>query len=88
MLLFASFAFILCILFVTVDGQSDFMYQGGLFWISILFAVMTVMVEDQGEVMGDSLDRSLISWIGKKSYLIYLWHYPVIILALGVFAAG
>ena len=88
MLLFASFAFILCVLFVTVDGQSDFMYQGGLFWISILFAVMTVMVEDQGEVMGDSLDRSLISWIGKKSYLIYLWHYPVIILALGAFAAG
>ena len=88
MLMFAVFAFILCILFVTVDGQSDFVYQGGMFWISVLFAVMTALVEDQGEWMGDSLEHSIISWIGKKSYLIYLWHYPVIVLALGTFVIG
>lgn len=88
MLIFASFIFIFCILFVSVDGRSDFVYQGGMFWISVLFAVITAMVEDQGDVMGDRLERSLISWIGRKSYLIYLWHYPVIILISGTFVIG
>lgn len=75
------FLFILCTLFVTVDGRYDFVYQGGLFWISVAFAVMTGLIENQGGLTGDRLERSPVSWLGRQSYWIYLWHYPVIILA-------
>lgn len=79
----AGFVLVLCVLFVTVEGRSDYVYRGGMFWITIFFACMTAVVENMGAVMGDSLDRSFISWLGKNSYRIYLWHYPIIILALG-----
>ena len=60
-ILSAVFAIIIILLFITVNGYSDRLYQGGMFIISLMFAV-------------------ILAYIGRKSYIIYLWHYPVIIL--------
>lgn len=79
---FPVFVMIICILFITVDGQYHFLYQGGMFLISLFFAVMIDMIENQETSIGSLLDTSWLSLLGKKSYGIYLWHYPIIILAL------
>lgn len=80
--LFLLFILITCILFITVNGQSSLLYQGGMFLISLFFAVLIDLIENQEETIGKMLDASWLSLLGQKSYGIYLWHYPIIILAL------
>lgn len=79
---FGLFLLVLCILFVTIDGQSSFLYQGGMFYISILFAAMINIMENHEASIRKLHIASQLSFLGKKSYNIYLWHYPFIILAL------
>lgn len=80
--LFGIFLLIICILFVTVDGRYSFLYQGGMFLVSLFFAAIIDIIEYQETTIGKRLDTSWLSLLGKKSYGIYLWHYPIIILAL------
>lgn len=81
-LLFFFFVLTIGILFFTVDGQNNFLYQGGMFLLSLFFATMINLIANQEASIGRFLDTSLLSLLGKKSYGIYLWHYPIIILAL------
>lgn len=41
-ILLPAFLIILCILFLTIDGQQRFLYQGGMFSVSLLFACMII----------------------------------------------
>ena len=80
-LLFPAFLAALCILFVTIDGQFQFLYQGGMFFFSLFFACMIILTEKQDTLFRRLPNFPLFSLLGKKSYGIYLWHYPLIILA-------
>lgn len=77
----ALFFLITCLLFFTVNGQNRFVYQGGMFVISLFFAIMVCFFKNHGKILECLPGTCLISWIGKQSYYIYLWHYPLIILA-------
>lgn len=79
--IFGLFVLTTILLFVTIDGQSDLVYQGGMFVVSLGFAFMICLMEDNSEWLSTLLESSLISLLGKKSYWIYLWHYPVAVLA-------
>lgn len=80
--LFAFFILTIGFLFFTVDGQSNFLYQGGMFLLSLFFALMIHLIASQETGIGNLLEPSLLSLLGRKSYGIYLWHYPIIILTL------
>lgn len=80
-LLFVLFVMTIGVLFFTVNGQDNFLYQGGMFLLSLFFAAMINLIANQESSIGRLLDTSILSFIGKKSYGIYLWHYPIIILA-------
>lgn len=80
--IYSIFIPVICLLFVMVDGQSRFLYQGGMFFLSILFSAVINMIENREGINTGSADNSLLSLLGRKSYWIYLWHYPLIILAL------
>ena len=80
-MIFGLFVLTTILLFVTIDGQSDLVYQGGMFVVSLGFAFMICLMEDNSEWLSTLLESSLISLLGKKSYWIYLWHYPVAVLA-------
>lgn len=81
-LLFAFFVLSIGVLFFTADGQNNFLYQGGMFLLSLFFAAMINLIANQEASIGTLLDTSLLSLIGRKSYGIYLWHYPIIILTI------
>lgn len=70
-----------CFFFLTVNGQNQFVYQGGMFVISLFFAGMVLFFENHGKLLENLPGTAFISWIGQKSYYIYLWHYPLMILA-------
>lgn len=80
--LFGIFTLILCFLFVAIDGQNSFLYQGGMFLISLFFAAVIHMMESLETSESKLPGISFLSLLGKKSYSIYLWHYPIIFLTL------
>lgn len=72
----------LIVLFVWIDGQYAFLYQGGLFMISLSFAGIIHLLENQEKTTATLFHTPLLDLLGKRSYPIYLWHYPIITLLL------
>lgn len=75
--------FILCILstitlYTFLDGQNSFTYRGGMFLATLIFAVLIQLCANSQLPVGKWLDIKLLSWIGERSYEVYLWMYPVI----------
>lgn len=56
------------------------LYLGGLASFSILTAVVTVILAHPATLTGRVMGCKPLRWIGVRSYSLYLWHFPVIIL--------
>jgi len=56
------------------------LYLGGLALLSILTAVVTAVLALPATLTGRVIGCKPLRWIGVRSYSLYLWHFPVIIL--------
>ncbi len=64
-----------------VGEYSAFLYRGGLAVLALATAAILAAGAVPGSIVGRVLAWSPLRWLGVRSYGIYLWHYPVIVLS-------
>ena len=70
---------------VFISGMSWFMYRGGLLLCSILTAVVIAALVHPRSQLARVAGMKPFVWVGLRSYGMYLWHFPLILLLAELF---
>ncbi|HTC69196.1 MAG TPA: acyltransferase family protein, partial [Acidothermaceae bacterium] len=65
---------------ILVPDESALMFQGGFAAVALLSAIAILGAIIPGGPLGAALDFLPLRWIGARSYGLYLWHWPVLVL--------
>lgn len=79
---------VLVLMLCSLDEFSPFLYRGGFLLLSLATVLVLAAVVHPASRLGPALGCRPLRWIGVRSYGIYLWHFPVIVLTTRAGAHG
>lgn len=66
---------------VEITSYSPGLYRGGYLLISLASAALIYAAGRRGTYTSRALGWAPLVWIGQRSYAIYLWHWPILMLS-------
>ncbi|MFJ4105970.1 acyltransferase family protein [Oerskovia enterophila] len=80
-------AVVLVLAMLRMPWDAAVTYRGGLFVVSLATAGVVNLVLHAPR-LGQVLDKGPAGWIGARSYGLYLWHWPVLVLVAAIAGGG
>lgn len=71
---------ILLLMFIFMHEEGPFLYYGGMLFASIVTAILIATIVHPASQVGDILSFKPLLWVGVRSYGIYIWHFPLVVL--------
>ena len=71
---------VIVVLVCCTNDYSAFLYRGGMVLLSVATALVVGTAASPASRIGRALGWRPLRWLGVRSYGIYLWHYPIIVL--------
>ncbi|HEY2742010.1 MAG TPA: acyltransferase family protein [Gaiellaceae bacterium] len=72
------------LLFLRMQDFNPTLFRGGDLAAAFCFAALVAAVAHPQTGIGEALGVAPLRWVGERSYGIYLWHWPIIVLVAGV----
>ncbi|KGN36723.1 acyltransferase family protein [Knoellia subterranea] len=76
----AGAAIVLAALVALLDESTPLTFRGGILLASLATTVLVLGVVERPSPLRSALDLPVLRWIGERSYGLYLWHWPVILI--------
>lgn len=76
----AASAAVLVALVALLDESTTLTFRGGILLASLATTVLVLAVVERPSPLRSVLDLRALRWIGERSYGLYLWHWPVILI--------
>jgi peptidoglycan/LPS O-acetylase OafA/YrhL len=71
---------LILLMFWRVDEFSPFLYRGGFALLALASALAVAAMAHPATRLGPIVGCRPMRWVGQRSYGIYLWHLPIIVL--------
>lgn len=68
-------------IFMWTTESSAWLFRGGFLVVAIITALLVVAASHPAARFGSLLGTPVMSWLGTRSYGIYLWHWPIFMVA-------
>lgn len=79
---------VMLLMFLRTEEFAPFLYRGGFMLLSIATAITVAALAHPASRLGPIVGCTPLRWVGERSYGIYLWHFPIIVLTTPEGAEG
>lgn len=71
---------LITLIMVLIPAESEILYRGGMALVATLAAVLVYALPPGDNPLCHVLASKPLTWLGSRSFSLYLWHYPIIAL--------